>query len=166
MDPRIASLATIAELNGRLYVNCCDGITDPQTDSRLSSRTSSFLHVACHLLDARAYLVTLAGGTMDHPLLRELRSVERVEDLPTPPRLETLLSVWNALTRELLVVLPLMTPSGLDRESSDRMPVNDRSVLGQLAFLIQHESYHLGQLGMMKKELTGKAMRYSTRGPA
>ena len=163
MDSRIAPLITVAELNTRLFANCCDGITDLQSGVRLSGRTSSFLFIACHLLDARAYLVTLAGGTVDHPLLRDLRSVERVEDLPVPPRLETLLSVWDSLSRELLVSLPLMMPSGLDRDSPDRMPVSDRSVLGQLTFLFQHESYHLGQMAMVKKEITGKAMRYSAK---
>ena len=163
MDPRIGPLVTVAELNSRLYRNCCDDITNLQTGARLSNGTSSFLFIACHLLDARAYLVTLAGGTVDHPLLRELRSVERVEDLSTPPRLETILFVWETLSRELLVSLPLMTPSGLDRESPDRMPVNDRSVLGQLTFLFQHESYHLGQMAMVKKDITGKPMKYSAK---
>src|SRR5512147_255685 len=105
MDSRIAPLITIAELNTRLFTNCCDGVTDHQSGARLSGGTSSFLFIACHLLDARAYLVNVAGGTVDHPLLRELRSVERVDDLPTPPRLETILSVWDDLSRELLVSL-------------------------------------------------------------
>ena len=166
MDPRIVPLITVTELNSRLFSNCCDGVTDHQIGSRLSGGTSSFLFIACHLLDARAYLVTAAGGTVDHPLLRELRSVERVEDLPIAPRLETILAVWDSLSRELLVSLPLMMPSGLDRESPDRMPVSDRSVLGQLTFLIQHETYHIGQMAMVKKEITGKAMKYSPQRPS
>lgn len=164
MDPRLIALMTTAELNSRLYLNCCDGVTDERSGARLTDATSSFLFVACHLLDARAYLVSLAGGAADHPLVRELRMVERVEDLAHAPSLDTLRDVWEALSRELLVALPLMGPSGLDRESSDRMPVRDRSVLGALTFLLQHESYHLGQMAMLKKELTGSAMRYNPKG--
>jgi uncharacterized damage-inducible protein DinB len=164
MDPRLISLTTTAELNGRLYLNCCDGMADERLGARLTEGTSSFLFVACHLLDARAYLVSLAGGAVDHPLVRELRTVERVEDLAHPPSLETLRKVWEELSRELLVTLPLMNSPGLDRESSDRMPVRDRSVLGALTFLLQHESYHLGQMAMLKKELTGSAMRYNPKG--
>jgi uncharacterized damage-inducible protein DinB len=155
---------TMAELNSRLYLNCCEGMTDERSPARLTDATSSFLFVACHLLDARAYLVSLAGGAADHPIIRELRGVERVEDLAHPPSLDTLRSVWEELSRELLVTLPLMSPSGLDRESSDRMPVKDHSVLGTLTFLLQHESYHLGQMAMLKKELTGSAMRYREKG--
>jgi hypothetical protein len=163
MDPRLISLTTTAELNSRLYLNCCDGMTDDRLSARLTDATSSFLFVACHLLDARAYLVSLAGGAADHPLVRELRGVERVEDLAQAPSLATLRAVWEELSQELLVALPLMNPPGLDRESSDRMPVRDRSVLGALTFLLQHESYHLGQMAMLKKELTRTAMRYSAR---
>jgi uncharacterized damage-inducible protein DinB len=44
------------------------------------------------------------------------------------------------------------------------MPVADPSVLGALTFLLQHESYHVGQLAMLKKHLTGKPMKYSPGG--
>jgi hypothetical protein len=38
--------------------------------------------------------------------------------------------------------------------------VGDRTLLGALAFLAQHESYHVGQLALLRKYAGLPAMRY------
>ena len=161
MDTRCVPLEIIAGLNGRLFRNCCDQVTDAVAGRRLSDVTSSFLFVACHIVDARAYLVGLVGGAANLPLVSRLRSVEKIEHLPAPPTVAELLDAWDVLATSFLKCLPRLSSQDLNRESGDRMPVADRSVLGTLAFLLQHESYHLGQLAMLKKHLTGTAMKYS-----
>jgi uncharacterized damage-inducible protein DinB len=163
MDSRCVPLEIIAELNGRLFRNCFDQVTDAVTGRRLSEVTSSFLFVACHVVDARSYLVGLVGGAADLPLVRRLRSVEKIEDLQAPPAIAELLDAWDVLAASFLRCLPRLSLQDLNRESEDRMPVNDPSVLGAITFLLQHESYHLGQLAMLKKHLTGTAMKYSAR---
>jgi hypothetical protein len=164
MDSQCVSLHTIADLNSRLFVNCFDGMNDMLTTGRVSDDTSSFLFVASHLVDARAYLVSLTGGAVSHPLVERLRSVETVESLPDPPGLDDLRAAWLSLSNELLRQIPALTQSNLRQASPDPMPVADPSVLGALAFLLQHESYHVGQLAMLKKHLTGRSMKYSSRG--
>lgn len=161
MDTRCVPLEIIAGLNGRLFRNCCDEVTDAVAGGRLSVVTSSFLFVACHIVDARAYLVGLVGGAANLPLIGRLRSVEKIEDLPAPPTIAELLDAWDVLATSFLKCLPRLSAQDLNRDSGDRMPVADGSVLGTLAFLLQHESYHLGQLAMLKKHLTGTAMKYS-----
>ncbi len=161
MDARCVPLEIIAELNGRLFRNCCDQVTDAVAGGRLSEVTSSFLFVASHIVDARSYLVQLVGGAADLPLVGRLRSVERIEDLSSPPTISELLEAWDVLATSFLRCLPRLSTQDLNCESMDRMPVCNRSVLGALTFLLQHESYHLGQMAMLKKHLTGAAMRYS-----
>jgi len=161
MDTRCVPLEIIAELNGRLFKNCCDQVTDAVTGRRLSEVTSSFLFVACHIVDARSYVVGLVGGAADLPVVGRLRSVQRIEDLPAPPTIAELLDAWDVLTASFLRCLPRLSAQDLNRESGDKVPVGDRSVLGTMTFLLQHESYHLGQLAMLKKHLTGSAMKYS-----
>jgi uncharacterized damage-inducible protein DinB len=161
MDTRCVPLQIIAELNGRLFRNCCDQVTDAVAGRRLSDETSSFLFVACHIVDARAYIVGLVGGASDLPLVRNLRSVERIEDLPAPPTIAELLEAWDVLGTSFLRCLPRLSAQELNRESGERIPVTERTVFGALTFLLQHESYHLGQLAMLKKHLTGTPMKYS-----
>jgi hypothetical protein len=48
----------------------------------------------------------------------------------------------------------------LDAELPFDLGVNDRSILGMLAFIAQHESYHIGQLSLLRKHVGLPAMRY------
>ena len=41
-----------------------------------------------------------------------------------------------------------------------KFPIPDTSVGGVLTFFTQHDSYHLGQLSMLRKHLVGSAMSY------
>ena len=164
MDPQCVPLHTIAELNSRLFTHCFDGMNDMLTAGRISDGTSSFLFIASHLIDARAYLVTLAGGAVSHPLVEQLRSVQSIEALAVPPGIADLHSAWQNLSPALLRQLPMLSQSDLRRRSPDPMPIADQSLLGAIAFMLQHESYHLGQLAMLKKHLTGKPMKYSPQG--
>ena len=41
------------------------------------------------------------------------------------------------------------------------MPLEDSSVLGLLGFMVQHDSYHVGQLSMLRKHAGLPAMSYS-----
>jgi uncharacterized damage-inducible protein DinB len=41
--------------------------------------------------------------------------------------------------------------------------VSDPSRLGMIAFLTQHDSYHLGQLAFLRRQLGRPAMAYARR---
>ena len=41
------------------------------------------------------------------------------------------------------------------------MPLEDSSVLGLFGFMVQHDSYHLGQLSLLRKYAGLPAMSYS-----
>lgn len=47
----------------------------------------------------------------------------------------------------------------LDEPAPQRYPGGDPSVLGALAFLVQHDSYHLGQLALLRRAHGLPAMR-------
>lgn len=48
----------------------------------------------------------------------------------------------------------------LNAPSSQRFPVDLPTVHGGLGFLLQHESYHIGQLALLRKYFGYPAMRY------
>jgi hypothetical protein len=51
----------------------------------------------------------------------------------------------------------------LRRSNVHRFPLGDSTELGLMAFLVQHDSYHIGQLGFLRRQLGKPAMAY-TRG--
>ena len=55
------------------------------------------------------------------------------------------------------------TAEELRRPKVHRFPLEDTTELGLIAFLTQHDSYHIGQLAFLRRQLGKPAMVY-TRG--
>jgi uncharacterized damage-inducible protein DinB len=49
----------------------------------------------------------------------------------------------------------------IERPGAHRFPVPDPTPLGMLAFLAQHDSYHVGQVAFLRRQLGKPAMSYA-----
>jgi uncharacterized damage-inducible protein DinB len=160
MDTRLHPISVTASLNRRLYLNCLDGLGDADLAFRAGERTSSTGFLACHLLDARVYAVQLIGGKVEHPVAETLRALLSPGDLPSYPSLAELRDAWSQASDVLAARFELLPAAVLDTPSGEKLPVQDGTVLGALTFLLQHESYHIGQLALLRKMRTGQPMSY------
>lgn len=160
MDTRIAPLSVILELNTRLFRNCLEGMDDDAGARRIDDRTNPPSFVAAHLLDARAYLARLLGLDAAHPYREELAGVGHVDELERLPPLAGILEAWDDLSDRLLSSLEEVDAETLEAPAGQPFPVDDARLLGALAFLVQHESYHIGQLALLRKHAGLPAMTY------
>jgi uncharacterized damage-inducible protein DinB len=163
MDPRIAPLTSILRLNTKLFRNCLDGITDEQAVSRPSSTTNSAAFVAAHVADARFYLLTLLGAQQPNPLAVYLEGARSIDDLKECPSLDVIQRAWTDASHALRDRLDVMTTAELDSPVTTRFPLVDQTALGALTFLVQHDTYHIGQLALLRRHVgVGlPAMRYT-----
>ena len=161
MDPRIAPLAGALRLNRRLYKNCLEGITEEQARVRPSDTTNSAVFVAAHMAESRYYTLKVLGAERNNPLapsLGEWRGIDEIQEWPSLAEIE---SAWNDASAALDARLADITPAQLDAPSGTQMPIEDTSVLGLFTFMVQHDSYHLGQLSLLRKHCGLPAMAYS-----
>lgn len=161
MDPRVAPLAEILDLNTRLYRNCLAGLTDDQANARPSDSTNSAAFIAAHLADSRFFLLRTLGVNCACPLGRYLDGKRGIAELETPLPLEEIRAAWSTAADALRDRLESLTATDLAAEATMRFPVTDRTVLGVLTFLVQHDSYHVGQLALLRKFGGLPAMKYS-----
>ncbi|GMV06870.1 MAG: hypothetical protein AMXMBFR53_31450 [Gemmatimonadota bacterium] len=160
MDPRLEPLAAVLAVNTLLFLNCLDGVTDEDALRRVDHRTNSMGFIAAHLVGARAFAAGAVGGDGTDPfaaLLGSVSSIEQVESLPT---LAEIREAWARVTRHIEAALDGISSEALDAEAKARFPIGDPSVLGMVAFLAQHDSYHIGQLAFLRKHLGYGAMSY------
>jgi hypothetical protein len=54
-----------------------------------------------------------------------------------------------------------LTEAELSARAPHQFPVADESVLGMIALMVQHDSYHVGQLALLRKHYGLAAMRYA-----
>jgi hypothetical protein len=159
-DPRVRVALTTLRLNARLFRNCLHGVGDAESLSRPDARTNHLAFVAAHVVEARHALARELGLDVGEPFGGRLANARTIDDVPSCPTLAESLAAWDALEEPLAGRVAALPAAALDAPASARYPVDDPTVLGALAFLLQHESYHVGQMALLRKHATGKAMRY------
>ncbi|MGD2218299.1 MAG: DinB family protein [Gemmatimonadales bacterium] len=159
MHEAIAPLYEMLKLNTRLFLNCLDGVDDAMARERPSADTNSIGFLACHVLHARYYLASFVGLEPVNPFQQLFDSAHDVNDLEVPPLAE-LKSAWGELSAQLVERLPALSVAELGRDSGQEFPVDDGTVRGAVAFLVQHESFHIGQLALLRKYFGLERMVY------
>ena len=163
MDARLTALVTILDLNTDLLVNTLDGLTDSEAQHRLTGGGNSIAFLATHLTDSRHFLASRLGNSLPNPLARYLADAKSIEEIRSWATLEEVRAAWVAVSAHLLGVLESLGPEELDRPQAHRFPCSDTTALGMIAFLTQHDSYHIGQAAFIRRQLGKPAMTY-TRG--
>lgn len=165
MEPQIAPLHAILALNTDLLLNCLEGLSEEDALRQLDGGGNTIAFLAAHLTDTRHFLVGRLGHPLANPLSRYLAEASSIEDIVEWPTLAELREWWLDVSRHLGDVLTRRTAEQLTRPNVHRFPLGDSSELGLIAFLVQHDSYHVGQMGFIRRQLGKPAMAY-TRGAA
>lgn len=163
MEPQIAPLAAVFDLNTDLLLNCLDGLTDAEAQRRLEAGGNSITFLAGHLTDNRHFLVARLGRTLSNPLARYLADVRSIDDIAEWPALDEIRSAWQTVGTHLQAVLEELTPGELAEPNVHMFSLGDSSRLGLVTYLVQHDSYHLGQIGFIRRQLGKPPMSYARR---
>jgi uncharacterized damage-inducible protein DinB len=163
MDPRVAPLAAVFELNTDLLLNCLDGLSQAEAQRRLDGGGNSIIFLAAHLTDTRHFLLGRLGHPLPNPLSRYLADAQSIEDIGEWPALEEVRRAWLAVSVRLSEVMGELDAETIERPGAHRFPVPDPTPLGMLAFLAQHDSYHVGQAAFIRRQLGKPAMTYTRR---
>jgi uncharacterized damage-inducible protein DinB len=161
MEAAVAPLARLYQLNTDLLLNCLDGLTDAEARRRLEAGGNSIAFLASHLTDSRHFLVNRLGQPLSNPLARYLADVRSIDDITEWPPLEEIRSAWLAISAHLQQVLSGLSAADLAEANVHRFPLEDTTRLGLVSFLVQHDSYHLGQVAFLRRQLGKPPMSYA-----
>lgn len=161
MEPQVAPLHAILELNTDLLLNCLDGLSDEEARQRLAGGGNSVAFLAAHLTDTRHFLAHRLGHPLANPLSRYLAEASSIDDIVEWPSLAEQREWWRAASRHLCEVVAARTAEELGRANAHRFPLGDSSELGMIAFLVQHDSYHVGQVAFLRRQLGKPGMTYA-----
>jgi uncharacterized damage-inducible protein DinB len=164
MNPALEPLAALVDLNTALFRNCLAGVDDDQALARPSKGTNNIAFIAAHLVDARAWMARYIGLDEPKPYGGSLDYGSSIDELARLPTLAETMAAWSGVSERLRARLQQLGGSDLAAPSSQRFPAVPETVLGGLAFLVQHESYHVGQLALLRKYVGLPAMSYRLDG--
>jgi len=159
MHPALQPLAAVLSLNRRLLLNSLDGMSDESARVR-AGHGNSAAFIAVHLVDARLYLLRGIGGEMPHPFGDRLQAVNTIDDMTWYPSLEEIRAAWEEVSARLDARLAELSAVDLAQKSPANFPIADGTLLGMIAFLTQHDGYHIGQISLLRRLVDLPPMKY------
>jgi len=160
MEPQLAPLAAILDLNTDLLLNTLDGVKEGEGRTRLPGGGNSLVFLAAHLTDTRHFLADRIGQPLANPVALYLADARTIDDIVEWPSLDEVRDAWCAVSAHVRTALAGMSAAELARPNTDRFPLFDGTRLGMIAFLVQHDSYHVGQMAFLRRQLGMTAMTY------
>jgi uncharacterized damage-inducible protein DinB len=158
----LTPLALILRLNTELFLNCVDGVDDAIAVRRVTERTNSIAFLAAHLVETRHYTAGVLEAPLPSPIPQAVARARSLDDAGPLPRMAELVAAWEAVSAHLAVRIERLDATFL-AQPGGAFPGSDGTKLGSLAFLVQHESYHVGQLALLRRQLGLPAMAYLLR---
>lgn len=150
----------ILNMNERLFLNALEGVTDLQASERMSENNNPLIWIATHTVWARYNMLIFLGKPAKNPHDGLFENFKPFDKNDKYPGLEVLKASWKEASTLLREALQSVTEEHLSSASPLNSPIGDFTNGGTIAFLTQHESYDIGQIGFLKKYYTGEAMKY------
>lgn len=155
-----ATLATQFELHTRLFNNVLEGIDDSSANGRASDEVNHIKWLAGHLTNARHMMKDFGGIEEDDPHGELFGHGKSISEAVEYPSLDEIRDRWNSISHRIGAGLSNLPDDVLNGPAPGRFPVADDTMAGMLAFLMHHEAYHIGQIGILRKYIGKEAMEY------
>jgi uncharacterized damage-inducible protein DinB len=153
MDSAIESVLQGMDLNSQLYRGALEGLSREELSRRCGPESSPVIWIAGHLVSGRYGMAGLAGIKVVGPWQDLFKRYSRIVEPVAYPEVDEIERAWTEISSRLIGRLGQLTDVELDSPSPRKFPVADNTVRAGLAFLLWHESYHIGQMGFLRKWL-------------
>ncbi len=114
---------------------------------------SSVSFIMGHLLSSRYGLLKMLGAGDEHPYAEQFGRNAESRDVSDYPDISEFNQAWSALSDSFHAALGGVTDEQLLAPAPEGFPIEDQTMRGAITFLCWHESYHVGQIGVLRTEL-------------
>ena len=120
---------------------------------------SSIAYLTGHLMSSRYGLLKALGVTEENPYGDLFGAGVGAKDGAVYPSITELKVGWDDTAEKLHGALDSVTDGDALAEGDGLFPIPDNTLRGNLTFIAWHESYHIGQIGIMRTEMGYPSMR-------
>ena len=153
MNRSLKPIVEIFSLNNNLYTKAFEKLDDDASHKQFDPETYNAIWLLCHLASTRYMIFGLIKSKQDIPWEGMFnRNIQEVDPLKFPPLAE-IKNTWSDISDKFIAALTELDEAALNAESPSPLPTSENSILAALAFLAQHESYHIGQLSYVRRLL-------------
>ena len=145
------------DLHTRLFNNVLQGIEENESYNRFNN-SNNIKWLAGHLVSTRLLFANFSRLSDDGRFKMFGKGFDSSLDYPT---LEIIKSKWNEIAPTISKGLKNLSPDELKEKGVFQTPIGDDNMKNFIEFVIHHEAYHIGQLGILRKQLGKESMKYS-----
>lgn len=148
----LAPLAMMFRINETLISRSLDGLTDDQLWERPTEHNNPMLWLVGHVVRSRARLLAALGDAFDTGWGDAFARGSVVESRARYVARGEIMEVMQAVNQRLYPKLESLQDADIAQPASGPVPVI-KTIADLTTFLTMHESYHVGQLGYIRKAL-------------
>jgi len=149
----LQQIALIYKLNNGVVARTLDGLSDEEVWQSPPGGGNPIGWILGHLAEYRTAMLAILGSPLQTEWQARLfmRGSVRGDRSIYPPR-ASIESAWKATHGAMRDAFAAATPEQLSAPSTLDMP-GVRTLADQIAFGAFHESYHVGQMGYLRRQL-------------
>lgn len=154
MDPIAQSHAQLLAMNAALMTRAVDGLSADELLRQPGEHGNPILWILGHAVATRGGLLKLLGAAWVAPAWTHafIRGSARPAASDYPP-VAQMLATLTATSGALQAAFETIPPEQWSAASTQKFPVPDRTLRGDLAFFAFHETYHVGQMAYVRRWL-------------
>lgn len=153
MSTDLSTIGSMFKTNNSLFERATKDIPAEQWLTQPGTNSNPLAWIAGHLVVSRAFAVKLLGGEWSAPwaqLFARGAKQPQPHEYPAPAEIQR---AWQEVSEKLAAALPRSSAEALNKEVPKGQPSLDGTVAGTIGFMCLHETYHMGQLGFVRKSL-------------
>jgi hypothetical protein len=139
---------------------CTGRRTEEQARERISDHSNPLIWIATHTVWASYNILKYLGSPVENPFKAMFENFKAYDPIDIYPYLETVKTEWRKIGGLIKKALHEVTEEYLAAESLFKSPIGEFTNAGAVAFLVQHESFSIGQMAYLKKYFTREAMKF------
>ena len=151
MDTDFYYIESMFKTNTDLVRKATEGIRAEDWLLKPGDVSNHLMWVAGHLVVSRGFVLKALGSEWSAPWSSLFARGARPAAQDQYPGVEEIRRAWNDVSEQLAASLASVPPDVLAKPHEK--PSYDDKVSGFIAFLALHETYHVGQLGYLRKWL-------------
>jgi uncharacterized damage-inducible protein DinB len=146
-------LALIFKLNNNLVARSLDGLSDEDMWRQASGSGNPIGWILGHITETRAGMLSEMGRPFDCGWSRAFQRGSALQDRTGYPERAAIETAWKSTHAAMRDAFASVSDDRLRSPVSRRPVPGVENLIDLIAFLGFHESYHVGQIGFIRKQL-------------
>jgi uncharacterized protein YndB with AHSA1/START domain/uncharacterized damage-inducible protein DinB len=151
--PAVAPLALIFSVNDSLASRSFEKLTDDDLWRRPTEKSNPMLWIFGHMVNTRAQMLKIFGESFDTGWGDVFDRGASLGGADTYPTREKVQAVSRDVNSRLYARLGGLTEADLAKSATRSPTPAIKTIADQIAFLVMHDTYHVGQLAYVRKAI-------------